>query len=158
MNRSTKWLALALVAALPLGASAHKMFLVPSTTVLSDGDDAWVTFDAAVSNDLFYFNHHAASLDALAITGPDGKPVAAENEATGKWRSTFDLHLTQPGTYRVAIRNGGLFASYVDAKGEKKRWRGSADRRSPLRPLRPASGLMNTHSYWPAMFFLAWHW
>ena len=128
MNQPTKWLAFALAACLPLSASAHKMFLVPSTTVLSDGDDAWVTFDAAVSNDLFYFNHHPAPLDALAITGPDGKPVQAESQNTGKWRSTFDVHLTRQGTYRVAIRSGGLFASYVDAKGEKKRWRGSADK------------------------------
>jgi len=119
---------LALAAALPLAASAHKMFIVPSTTVLSDGDDAWVTFDAAVSNDLFYFNHHALDLGHLAITGPDGKPLAAENPNQGKWRSTFDLHLTQPGTYRVAIENSGVFASYVDAKGEKKRWRGSVDK------------------------------
>jgi len=128
MNNLLKWTAAAAFACLPLAASAHKMFLVPSTTVLSDGDDAWVTFDAAVSNDLFYFNHHAIALDGLAITGPDGAPVAAENPHTGKWRSEFDLHLTKPGTYRVSIANEGLFASYVDAKGEKKRWRGSVDK------------------------------
>ena len=43
------------------------------------------------------------------VTRPIGK---AENAATGKYRSTFDLHLTQPGTYRVAVVNNGLFASY----------------------------------------------
>ena len=128
MKKLGQWTVLALAATLPIAASAHKAFLVPSTTVLSDGGDAWVTFDASVSNDLFYFNHHALDLDRLVVTGPDGKPVAAENKNTGKWRSTFDVHLTQPGTYRVAIENGGLFASYVDAKGEKQRWRGSADK------------------------------
>lgn len=125
MKNLLKWTAVAAFACVPLAASAHKMFLVPSTTVLSDGDDAWVTFDAAVSNDLFYFNHHAIALDHLAITGPEGTPVAAENQHTGKWRSEFDLHLTKPGTYKVSIENAGLFANYVDAKGEKKRWRGS---------------------------------
>jgi len=128
MKKLSQWTVLALAATLPLAASAHKAFLVPSTTVLSDPADAWVTFDASVSNDLFYFNHHALDLDHLVVTGPDGKPVAAENEAKGKWRSTFDVHLTQPGTYRVAIENGGVFAAYVDAKGEKKRWRGSVDK------------------------------
>ncbi len=128
MNNLLKWTAAVAFACLPLAASAHKMFLVPSTTVLSDTADAWVTFDAAVSNDLFYFNHHAIALDQLAITGPDGAPVAAENPHTGKWRSTFDLHLTKPGTYRVSIATAGLFANYVDAKGEKKRWRGSVEK------------------------------
>ena len=56
--------------------------------------------------------------------GPDGKPVAAENENTGKWRSTFDVHLTQPGTYRVANVGSGFMASYKQG-GEQKRWRGT---------------------------------
>jgi hypothetical protein len=128
MKKTLAWIAGALVACLPLAATAHKMFLVPSTTVLSDGDDAWITVDAAVSNDLFNFNHHALALDRLAITGPDGAAVAPENASTGKWRSVFDVHLTKQGTYRIAVASGGLFANYVDAKGEKKRWRGTVDK------------------------------
>jgi uncharacterized GH25 family protein len=127
MNKPLKWAALALAAALPVAASAHKTFLVPSTTVLSDGNDAWITVDAAVSNDLFYFNHVPLALDNLAITAPDGSRVAPENASTGKWRSTFDVHMTQQGTYRIAIASEGLFASYETAKGEKKRARGSAE-------------------------------
>lgn len=120
--------AAALAAVLPLTASAHKMFLVPSTTVLSDPADAWVTVDAAISNDLFNFNHHAMDLANLVITGPDGRPVKAENRNQGKWRSTFDVQLLQAGTYRIAVENEGLFASYLDGKGERKRWRGSTER------------------------------
>jgi len=127
MHRPTKWFALALAASLAPAAHAHKMFLVPSATVSSAGE-AWVTFDAAVSNDLFHFDHRPAQLDALEVIGPDGKAVEVENRSSGRLRSTFDLHLAQPGTYRVALRSAGLFASYVDAKGEKKRWRGSAER------------------------------
>lgn len=126
MNLAFKSATFALALLLPIAASAHKAFLVPSTTVLSDGDDAWVTVDAAVSNDLFYFNHHPLSLEQLAVTAPDGSKVAAENAAKGKFRSSFDLHLTGPGTYRVAVVNDGLMASYEDAKGEKKRARGRA--------------------------------
>jgi uncharacterized GH25 family protein len=127
MNKPLKWAALALAACLPVAASAHKTFLLPSTTVLSDGNDAWITVDAAVSNDLFYFNHFPLALDHLAITAPDGSRVTPENAATGKWRSTFDVHMTQQGTYRIAIASDGLFASYEDAKGEKKRARGTAE-------------------------------
>jgi uncharacterized GH25 family protein len=51
-----KWLVLALCLGLPLSAQAHRSWMLPSATVLS-GDDVWVTVDAAVSNDLFYFEH-----------------------------------------------------------------------------------------------------
>ncbi len=116
---------LALAALAPLAAHAHRQWLLPSATVLS-GSDPWVTVDAAVSNDLFYFEHVPMRLDNLQVTAPDGSAVKAENAATGKYRSTFDLHLTQPGTYRVAVVNNGLFASYkVD--GQARRWRGSAE-------------------------------
>jgi uncharacterized GH25 family protein len=112
---------------LPLGASAHKAFLLPSATVLSNADDAWITVDAAVSNDLFYFNHAPMRLDDLVITAPDGSSVTPQNASTGKFRSTFDAHLTQPGSYRIAIVRDGLSVHYEDADGERKRARGSAE-------------------------------
>ncbi|AGW95068.1 DUF4198 domain-containing protein [Cupriavidus sp. DF5525] len=122
---ATRVAVLALAALAPLAAHAHRQWLLPSATVLS-GSDPWVTVDAAVSNDLFYFEHVPMRLDNLQVTAPDGSAVKAESAATGKYRSTFDLHLTQPGTYRVAVVNNGLFASYkVD--GQTKRWRGTAE-------------------------------
>jgi uncharacterized GH25 family protein len=117
-------LAIALVAFAPLSAFAHKIWLLPSSTVLTP--DQWITVDAAVSNDLFYFNHVPVKLDNLKITAPDGSAAQAENPFTGKFRSVFDLHLTQPGTYKIAVINAGLFASY-EQNGEKKRWRGTAE-------------------------------
>jgi Domain of unknown function (DUF4198) len=124
MNRTIKHAAFALALCLPLAAQAHKAWLLPSSTVLSA--DQWITVDAAVSNDLFYFNHVPMRLDNLVITGPDGAPVAAENRATGQLRSTFDLHLTGNGTYRLAIVNNGLFANY-EIDGAPQRWRGTAE-------------------------------
>jgi uncharacterized GH25 family protein len=120
-----KWAALAFAICLPLSAHAHKAWLLPSETVIS-AKDPWITVDAAVSNDLFYFNHNPLRLDTLAITAPDGSAVQAENAATGKFRSTFDVHLTQPGTYRIALVNAGLFANW-DEGGKPKRWRGTAE-------------------------------
>ena len=110
---------------LPVAAQAHKMWMVPSATVIS-GEDAWVTVDAAVSNDLYYPDHFPAPLDALVITAPDGSIVKPENAATGKYRSTFDLPVPQKGTYRLAIVNQGLFANY-EIDGQKKRWRGKSE-------------------------------
>ncbi len=127
MNTTLKWATLALAACLPLSASAHKAFLLPSTTVLSDGGEAWITVDGGVSNDLFYFNHNPLALDNLAITAPDGSRLTPENAHKGKFRSSFDLHMTQPGTYSLAVASDGLSASYENAKGEKKRARGTAE-------------------------------
>ncbi|MFT4251420.1 MAG: DUF4198 domain-containing protein, partial [Caulobacter sp.] len=73
MNIRKRLLALtaatAALAALPLAAHAHRGWLVPSATVLS-GDGAWVTVDAAVSNELFYPDHRPMRLDAVVITTP----------------------------------------------------------------------------------------
>lgn len=113
-----------LAAALPFSVSAHKAWLLPSQTVLA-GSDPWITVDAAVSNDLFYFNHVPLRLDALTITAPDGTAVDAQNPAVGKYRSVFDVQLAQQGTYRISVANHGLFASWTQ-DGESKRWRGDA--------------------------------
>jgi uncharacterized GH25 family protein len=69
--------ALALVvslAVMPFTAMAHKAWLQPSETVLA-GADPWVTVDAAVSNDLFYFNHVPLPLERL----PSPRPMAARS-------------------------------------------------------------------------------
>ena len=116
-------LALALLAA--SAADAHKAWVLPSATVLS-GETPWITVDAAVSNDLFYFNHVPLRLDSLAIVAPDGSAVAAQNRATGKYRSVFDVPLTQQGTYRIGVLNNSLSANWQE-DGKPKRWRGTAE-------------------------------
>jgi uncharacterized GH25 family protein len=121
---------LALLACLPLAAQAHRAFIVPSETVLST--TGWITVDAAISNDLFYFNHAPMRLENLKIYGPDGAILTPENVNTGKFRSTFDLNLATSGTYKVAMVNDGLMAQYEGANGERKRWRGSAETLSGL--------------------------
>ncbi|MDB5411740.1 MAG: ABC-type transporter, periplasmic component [Rubritepida sp.] len=118
-------LLLAAILALPVTAQAHRAWMLPSATVLS-GDDPWVTVDAAISNDLFYFEHFPMPLDGLAILAPDGSAPAAENQARSRYRSTFDFHLTQPGTYRVSVAGDGLFASWREG-GQQKRWRGTRE-------------------------------
>ena len=108
----------------PMTASAHRAWIVPSATNLS-GEDPWVGIDAAISNDLFYADHNPMRLNGVTITAPDGQTATAENPMTGKYRSTFDLHLTQPGTYRIANVGGGLTASFKVGE-ETRRWRGTA--------------------------------
>ncbi|RZJ05380.1 MAG: DUF4198 domain-containing protein [Brevundimonas sp.] len=109
--------------ALPMSAQAHRAWLAPTSTVLS-GTDAWVGFDGGQSNGVFIADHAAMRLDGLTITAPDGSSAQAENTMVGKYRSTFDLHLTQTGTYRIANVSGGVMVSYKQG-GEAKRWRGA---------------------------------
>lgn len=122
--RSGKRLAALLLAGLlPLAAQAHRTWLLPSTTA-AEGNEPWVTVDAAVSENLFDFSTNAIRLDDLVVTGPDGGRVAPENAFTGKLRSSFDLNLAKPGTYKVSIAGESVMASYK-LNGEAKRWRGS---------------------------------
>lgn len=112
---------------LPLSAHAHRTWLLPSTTVLS-GSNSWITVDAAVSNDLFYFEHSPLRLDGLQVRAPDGTDIKPENIVSGKYRSSFDVHLTQgDGTYKMAVLSQSMFATYQDANGQSKRWRGTAE-------------------------------
>lgn len=125
MKPILKLIAWTLAAFLPLSSHAHKAWLLPSATVSTT--DQWITVDAAISNDLFYFNHVPMRLEALSVIAPDGSKVQPENNHTGKYRSTFDVHLKQSGTYKLAIANNGLNAMYEE-NGQRKRWRGTADK------------------------------
>lgn len=125
MRKCTVAAATLLAAVVPLGAQAHRLWVFPSGTVFS-GNDAWVTMDAAVSNELFYPDAFALRLDGLTVTAPDGKAVAAENASTGRHRSVFDVHLTEAGTYRVALVSQGVFVTFKE-NGEARRWRGTVE-------------------------------
>lgn len=119
-------LALLTVAALLPGTSqAHRTWLVPSATVVS-GREAAVTVDAAVSEDLFEYDTNALALDKLSIVAPDGSAVTPENQATARRRTSFDVKLAQPGTYRIVGYSESVFVNYK-LNGEAKRWRGAAE-------------------------------
>lgn len=118
------WAAASLLLLTPTTAFAHRTWLLPSSTVLS-GEQPWVSVDAAASNELFYFDHNALRLEELTVTAPDGVKVAAQNESKGRYRSTFDVQLMQPGTYKISVGGDGIIGSYM-LNGERKRWRGAA--------------------------------
>ncbi len=151
MKPMIKWTALALALCLPLSANAHRAWMLPSATVLS-GDEPWITVDAAVSNDLFYFEHFPLQIEGVGepLVMPGQKPAAKDAKAaparpraqleiirpdgslaqpqfgnTGRYRSTFDVQLDQKGTWKLAIANQGLFARYEE-NGEMRRWSGKA--------------------------------
>ena len=106
-------------------ATAHDVWLVPSSTVLSRA--GYVTVDGAVSNDTFHFTYRPLMIrDNLFITAPDGAVVEPENLVQGRLRTVFDAHLEQPGSYRISVVNAGVMASWQEG-GETRRWRGRVD-------------------------------
>ncbi|WP_419177448.1 DUF4198 domain-containing protein [Catenovulum agarivorans] len=101
--------------------NAHRAWIKPSETVLS-GEENYVTFDAAVSNTLFIPEYVAYRPNSIAAYAPNGNKLTLENVATGKYRSTFDLKLTQTGTYRIASASAGIRAMWRDDEGKRKMW------------------------------------
>lgn len=93
-------------------APAHNPWIRPSAASVA-GQDNWITFDAAVSTDPFVADHQPMRLETIRAFAPDGSEAKIENGAAGRYRSTFDLHLDRPGTYRVVTSNGGIMGSYM---------------------------------------------
>jgi uncharacterized GH25 family protein len=118
--------------AAPMAAHAERQWIAPTATVLS-GADGWVTIDAAVSDDLFQPEHRAMPLDNITVTGPDGAKVEQLVPTTSHYRSSFDLHLTARGTYKVAAVTQGLMARYK-LGDEQKMWRGKPGETTPAVP------------------------
>jgi uncharacterized GH25 family protein len=112
-------MATAAALALPQTASAHRQWLLPTATTLS-GDDPWVDVDAAVSNDLFYPDHFPLQLSQVKVTQPDGSEGKLEHGVTGRHRSTFDVHLTQEGTWRIGTASSNIMGSFKVDGVEKR--------------------------------------
>ena len=119
MRFHTHLLTAAALLALPAAASAHRQWLVPSATVFS-GTTSYVTVDAASSNDLFFADHRASSLDAIKVWAPDGTPGSIENGASGNVRSTFDVKLDKPGTWKIGSQNQSVMGTFK-LDGEERR-------------------------------------
>lgn len=122
MKLSKTLTALALAGA-AFSAQAHKPWLLPSASLV-DAKEAWVTVDAAISEGLFDFDHLPLKLDGITVTGPDGAKVELQNVLTGRLRSSFDVKMAKPGTYKIALVGESVMASWK-ANGEVKRWRGA---------------------------------
>jgi uncharacterized GH25 family protein len=124
MKHALVSLATLAVALVSVDARAARAWLLPSQTILANSG-GWVAVDAAMADDLFSANQAAMALDALVIIGPDGKTVTPQNAAKGRTRSTFDLELRQPGTYRIGVVEDSVMARWEE-DGKPKRWRGGA--------------------------------
>ncbi|HEY4251329.1 MAG TPA: DUF4198 domain-containing protein [Roseomonas sp.] len=123
--RSMARLMLAATLVMPLSAAqAARMWMLPTVSVIG-GNDPWVSVDAAISNDLFT-PEFPLPLDGLTVIAPDGTAGEATNPQRGQIRSTFDVHLRQPGTYRFASVVEDVSAFWMQ-DGQRRRWRGTRE-------------------------------
>lgn len=124
MKNNLVKLALGLLALAPAVSEAARAWLLPSQTIIARSG-GWVAVDAAQADDLFSVNQGAMPVDSLTVTGPDGQLVAPQNPYKGRSRSSFDLELRNPGTYRIAIADNAVMARWEE-DGKPRRWRGTA--------------------------------
>lgn len=108
-----KSLLAATVAALAVSAPAlaHNQWFLPSTTVVSDTKQ-YVSVDAGASTEPFIADHNAMNVDNVKVWAPDGSEGKLENAAKGRYRSTFDVAIDKPGTWRIGSASssvGGTF-------------------------------------------------
>ena len=108
-------------------ALAHRQWLLPSTTTLSDTNQ-YVTVDAAVSNDLFYPDHVAMNPDMIKVWAPDGTAGTVENAAKGRHRPTFDVKIDKAGTWKIGTEMSSVMGSFT-LNGEQ--WRVGGRRGPP---------------------------
>ncbi|HSB94956.1 MAG TPA: DUF4198 domain-containing protein [Spongiibacteraceae bacterium] len=117
--------ALALASLMPAAAHAHRPWLLPSSSNV-DGKDPWVTIDTGISENLFDVDNTGMKLDGLVITGPDGATLQPDATFVGHQRTSIDLKLAKPGTYKISIAGESVMASYK-LNGEPKRFRGTTE-------------------------------
>jgi uncharacterized GH25 family protein len=127
MRLKTILLAAVGAATLAAPALAHRQWLLPSTTTLSDTNQ-YVTVDAAVSNDLFYPDHVAMNPDMVKVWTPDGATGTIENAAKGRHRTTFDVKVDKAGTWKIGTQMSSVMGSFK-LNGEE--WRVGGRRGPP---------------------------
>lgn len=112
------------LAAVSLTASAHRPWLMAQMNHVETKEN-WVVIDGAISDDLFEIDHLALNMTGAMVTGPDGVSAPAPAAVMGRQRSSFDLRMPQDGTYKISLVTDTVMATYKDASGEIKRFRGS---------------------------------
>lgn len=121
MKKILSMVMVSLLTSLSFTAQAHKTWILPSETILG-GDNVWVTFDWASSENIFHIDSNAPRVEPIDVLTPDGKTEVPQNLTTGKLRTNFDVNLTVQGTYKIALASSGLMARWETADGKRGFW------------------------------------
>ncbi|HLO93049.1 MAG TPA: DUF4198 domain-containing protein [Burkholderiaceae bacterium] len=121
MRSKTRPLLAAAVALCLAGSAQASMSWLLANSYQVNGKEAVVSMDAAVSESLFVFER-ALKLEQILITAPDGSRLEAQQRTAARHRESFELRLTQDGTYRVSHVQLVLMGSYA-LDGQTRRFR-----------------------------------
>ncbi|NIJ07060.1 putative GH25 family protein [Sphingomonas vulcanisoli] len=129
-------LALSIATLAASSALADHAFLMPSFSNFS-GVQSVVQIDAAQADNIFQFDHRPIQLDQIKVYRPDGSEAEKPQGSTSRFRSTFDLKLDAPGTWKIAALNVMVSGTAVIG-GEERRVSSMRFGRRPGGPGGPA--------------------
>lgn len=103
----------------PAVAHADHPFILPSTTLLS-GETAAVTFDAAASEAVFFFDHRPLAPETIKVFRPDDTLSDTARPQRTRFRSIVDMTLDQQGTWKVSSEQVMVTGTFT-LNGEERR-------------------------------------
>jgi len=115
-------------------AMAERAWIHPAATIFIENE--WVSVDAGTSTDPFQPDHQPTQLGAIKVWQPDGTEGKMENAITSRYRSSFDVHLVKPGTWRIGTADSRIMGSF---KVDGVEWR-LGGRRGPQPGMAMAGG------------------
>ena len=57
-------------------------------------------------------NHQPLPAESVKVWAPDGSMGKVENASRGRYRSTFDVKIDKPGTWRIGMENNGIGGTF----------------------------------------------
>lgn len=93
---------------LPLTASAHPSWVLPSHFSVSKQEGDWITFDVTASHGTFVADK-PASAEGTYVLMPDGRKERPAYTVKGKRRSVFDFFFVEQGTHKVVADNPAMY-------------------------------------------------
>ncbi|HEX6960378.1 MAG TPA: DUF4198 domain-containing protein, partial [Lacipirellula sp.] len=91
-------------------------FIVPKAPVWISADVTW--------GDVAFTAMEAAGKQSIAILGPDGKRLAPASVFVGKTKTTAEVELTSPGSYRIEATDPPTYWTQLRIDG-KEQWKKS---------------------------------
>lgn len=134
-----------------LGASAHNIWVRPSSTQFA-GDEDIILIDHGAADFPFDVNHRGRKPENLHAYSPSGQELEKENLVAGKLRTSYEVPLKEKGTYRFSDITDEIQFNY-DENGEEKRWRDSTEKFKKEEPLKDRERKKLTHRYFQVETF-----
>jgi uncharacterized GH25 family protein len=117
------WLAICALLALLAQANpvrAHQKWLWPNV-FRAEKTPAWVSFDVTWSDRAFTAEQGVGE-QPLIVIDPQGERRTPPQVFVGKTKTTAEIELTKPGTYRLESVDPPTYWTRVAAEGGKERW------------------------------------